>query len=600
MNALDDLDKKYNSVENNMTESQYLNERIELVKDYTEALNNMYSDEKAMHDMLISQLKKESDVLKDLISKKKESLQADKSESDYQRSIAEKSKNIADKKKQYAMLQGDNSEEAMAQMQKLKVEIADAEQDLDDTQYEKYLERLEDGLNELQDRFDAIIDKIDNQAIAESVNALIAMTENKADKISEGTSRIIDDAGFSEYLKGEDGSVGIGKLNATAEALMGARNDKIAKVYTDTNNELSTIETNTKDTATNTGTTATNTANTAYNTIKTDADVRDGFNSSGKILGNVNNKLTNGNKSAGEILGDVDTNLTDIYTAIPDPKEPTTDDPLPTSDGTLGTTNSILQNILAALSKGDTSQLLDATNGILFSNGNGSLKSGGTETFETIGSGKTGYSGGSDFRAQNKIKTFLSKNATKATMSKSSYGTLNKKIWEITNGKVLSQTNRVKFAKSLGVRTGNSTNDLSTTEVNKIMKLLKNAGFSKGGIVDAVRKNGDDGLATLKVGESVLTPVQTTALMELGDKLAPLNNMVDIIQRPNIPNNIQRSNNSSSTSIDSVNFEFNLPNVVDSESLIKTIQNDTKLQRTLQNATVGKLNGNTRLGVNRL
>ena len=86
--------------------------------------------------------------------------------------------------------------------------------------------------------------------------------------------------------------------------------------------------------------------------------------------------------------------------------------------------------------------------------------------------------------------------------------------------------------------------------------------------------------------------------MELGKNLVPLNNFMNIIQRPNIPN-VERST-SASTSIDSVSFEFNLPNVVDSESLIKTIQTDTKVQRTLQNATVGKLNGNTRFGVNRL
>ena len=40
--------------------------------------------------------------------------------------------------------------------------------------------------------------------------------------------------------------------------------------------------------------------------------------------------------------------------------------------------------------------------------------------------------------------------------------------------------------------------------------------------------------------------------------------------------------------------------IVDSESLIKAIQTDTKVQRRLKNATVGKLNGNTKFGVNRL
>ena len=203
----------------------------------------------------------------------------------------------------------------------------------------------------------------------------------------------------------------------------------------------------------------------------------------------------------------------------------------------------------------------------------------------------------------NKVKKFINNkdNTEKAKKKKSEYCILNKEIYDITNGRILSKANRLKLAKMLNITDANKDGDITGAEAKKVVELLKQIpGFSSGGIVEVAKRNGDDGLATLKVGESVLTPVQTDALMQLGKNLVPLNNFMDVIQRPNL-DGIARSNNSSSTSIDSVNFEFNLPNVVDSESLIKTIQTDTKVQKTLENATIGQLNStNKKLGVNRL
>ena len=81
----------------------------------------------------------------------------------------------------------------------------------------------------------------------------------------------------------------------------------------------------------------------------------------------------------------------------------------------------------------------------------------------------------------------------------------------------------------------------------------------------------------------------------------PFNNLIgDIVERPNIPTVDRGTGAMTNNTIESVNFEFTLPNVVDSKSLIETIKTDTQVQRTLQNATVGKLNGNTRFGVNRI
>lgn len=221
--------------------------------------------------------------------------------------------------------------------------------------------------------------------------------------------------------------------------------------------------------------------------------------------------------------------------------------------------------------------------------GNANLQNAGTEVLL-------------DTDTANKVKKFITNkdNTTKAKKKKSEYGILNKEIYDITNGRILSKANRLKLAKMLNVTDANKDGDITGAEAKKVVELIKQIpGFSNGGIVQAVKRNGDDGIATLKVGESVLTPAQTTALMELGKNLVPLNNLVDVIQRPNIPS-IERGVSSATTNNIENTFEFNLPNVTDAESFKKAIQTDNSLLRTIQSAGTDVRNSNRKFGVNRL
>ena len=61
---------------------------------------------------------------------------------------------------------------------------------------------------------------------------------------------------------------------------------------------------------------------------------------------------------------------------------------------------------------------------------------------------------------------------------------------------------------------------------------MKNAGFSKGGIVDLVRQTGEDGIALVKRKEGIFTPEQTSAIMKLAN-VAPKLNLPDFNR--NIP-----------------------------------------------------------------
>ena len=480
---LEELDKMYANGNSDMSEATYLKQKMELTKDYQDVMTSWYDEQQSLHDMYINNLKKESEALSELIDKKKESWEADKSEYDYKKSISEKTKNITDLEKQKSMLEGSTSEEDKAKLQKINVELEDAQQDLEDTQYEKQLERMEEGLDGLQERFDAIIDKLDEEGAIPSVEEIATIVSKNETNVEDGIKQIIKDAGLDSLL-GEKGFEG---LNSKANELLTTSTTSITSVIETTNSWLEKI-----------------------------------FN---KDVGNNGNNGSNSNNSS-------------------------------TSSTTTNTE-----------------------------------KNSGTSLFDVVKKQTSSI-------VQKKVKEFIDSNATKAKKKKTEYGILNQKIYEITNGKILNKANRVKLAKSLGVNDTDGNGDITGVEAQKVVKLLENAGFSSGGIVKAVHKNGDDGLATLKAGEAVLTPVQTDAFLKLADNFTPLNSFMDIIQKPKLPAISKEFG--ASTTIDNVSFEFNLPNVVDSDSLIKTIQTDSRVQRTLQNATVGKLNGNTKFGVNRL
>ncbi|MDE6312808.1 MAG: hypothetical protein K2M46_04200 [Lachnospiraceae bacterium] len=94
------------------------------------------------------------DALSKLIDKYKKLMTSEKNAYDYQKQIAEKTKNIATLQKQLTALGGDASEETKAKLQQLTVDLKEAQEDLEETQYDKYLSDTEDMLDTLQEDYE--------------------------------------------------------------------------------------------------------------------------------------------------------------------------------------------------------------------------------------------------------------------------------------------------------------------------------------------------------------------------------------------------------------------------------------------------------------
>ncbi len=116
------------------------------------------------------------DALGKLIQKYKDLKQSEKDAYEYQKTIAEKTNHIASLQKQLQAYGGNDTEEARAKIQELKVQLEDARQDLKETEYEKYLSDTNDMLDSLYDGFEAFIDeKLNNtDAILEMINQSVS------------------------------------------------------------------------------------------------------------------------------------------------------------------------------------------------------------------------------------------------------------------------------------------------------------------------------------------------------------------------------------------------------------------------------------------
>lgn len=552
---LNEINRKY--LEGIISETKMTQLTDEWLKKAQELDKEIISSQNAIGDMLTESYKAQLDGLKEIIDAKKKALSLDKSEYDYQKSIAEKTKNIVTLQKQLAMLEGRNDEEANAERQKIQLQLEDAQEDLDDTQYDKYIERVENALDDLSERFSDTIDELSKTLnhVGTIESDIYNLISDDKGSIFESIRNVFDERGINlndsgdwlSYMQSLAGNKDK-KEDTFGTAVVSERleqqTDYLEKIYEKIPDEKETGK------------------------EKTKLSIAD-------VLGKASEQNKNTNTSKMSALNKY--LVSQGY------------EPMSTSE---------MANLASALRSSSSFDKLD------------------TKTKETISS----ITSASQLNSEKDINAGANKNALlkalKYTMkytkiqefldshlkpgqADNNYGTLNRYLYKTQDGKVLSKEDAITLGKMLGVSDANKNGMIDGKEGKDLVEKLKQAGFSKGGIVEAVHKNGDDGLATLKAGESVLTPLQTNAFLELVGKRNPLNNTPDIIQNPRLPD-FYGHNNIVPNNFENVNFTFHLPNVVDSRSLIKTIQSDTQVQRTLQNATVGKLNGNTKFGVNKL
>lgn len=180
-------------------------------------------------------------------------------------------------------------------------------------------------------------------------------------------------------------------------------------------------------------------------------------------------------------------------------------------------------------------------------------------------------------------KRFINNNARPAQKARNKYSAVNKKIYDNASnsysgkGKVLSENDLKNLSTQLNV-TYNGAGEKKN--LYQKLKAIKFPGFKKGGIVSVddiekqVKQNGDDGIASVKNGESILTPVQTDLFKKFTEHMPELTAAVDMSNLVKIENPIEHlrdlSNARSMNNV--VNIDnITLPNVTNAEEFADTL-----------------------------
>ncbi len=154
--ALDKLDEAYaNGI---ISEDEY-NEKS---KEYRQAIRDNAKEvknyEDALIDLYLTQVEKENEALKEVIDLRKEALQRKKSYYDYDKTISAKSKDINMLKAQIAAMEGSNDKAAQAELKRLKQELRDAQDDLEETKRQHDLEMQEAGYDQMVEDLDEMLE----------------------------------------------------------------------------------------------------------------------------------------------------------------------------------------------------------------------------------------------------------------------------------------------------------------------------------------------------------------------------------------------------------------------------------------------------------
>lgn len=184
-NSVDDLQKKLD----------------EMYAQWQNDIKETYSMETSLVDVMKEKYQAELDLIKELIDRKKEALNAEKDLHDYQKQITEKTDNIATIQKQIAAYKGDTSQEGLAKLQKLQKELSEKQEDLRETEYDRYISDQQDMLDKLYEEYEELIRKKLEDFMG-LVQEGLTTANNNLSGINDYLSKVADSNGYTEETKG--------------------------------------------------------------------------------------------------------------------------------------------------------------------------------------------------------------------------------------------------------------------------------------------------------------------------------------------------------------------------------------------------------------
>ena len=159
-------------------DQELINRRNEVLELQRESILAAEQEKEAIRDMVEEGINIQLDSLQELIDKKNEALESEKDLYEYSKKVKEQNDEIASLQKQMAAYENDNSEEAKAKVQELRVSLSEAEDALKETEYEKYISDQQALFDALYSEYELLLNqRLDNidyllESVIESINTV--------------------------------------------------------------------------------------------------------------------------------------------------------------------------------------------------------------------------------------------------------------------------------------------------------------------------------------------------------------------------------------------------------------------------------------------
>ena len=201
----------------------------EIAKTAQEQANSVKSYGDKIIEIVKEAISSMTEHLQDLIDARKEALNEEKDLRDYERSILEKTKNVSSLQKQYMAATGDTSEEGRLRMAQLRKSLDEAQQDLQDTEYDKYISDQQEMLDNLMSEYTDLMEKLQKNEDELLKQGIQAINANKV-VMESILNKTADEYGYPTSQNLNEAITALNNGKITADIVNGDREDSVTAV----------------------------------------------------------------------------------------------------------------------------------------------------------------------------------------------------------------------------------------------------------------------------------------------------------------------------------------------------------------------------------
>lgn len=192
----EEIQKLNKEISEDPYDQDLINRRYELIELQQESILAAESEKQAIIDLVNEGIQAELDALKELIDAYNESLDSQKELYDYQKSVSKQTREIVSLQKQLAAYQGDNSEEGRKKLQEIQTSLTEAQENLEETEYEKYISDQKTLLDEFYAEYELILNqRLDNIDVL--LEEVIGEINSNSSAINDTITSVADSVGYT-------------------------------------------------------------------------------------------------------------------------------------------------------------------------------------------------------------------------------------------------------------------------------------------------------------------------------------------------------------------------------------------------------------------